>query len=513
MPALTEQLTWLEKKLPENWLPRIIVSRDKSLLMADYLIDVQPNPLESYDLFKKRGTSQFARPVVQQPLPWKLILLDRPFNLSVPSSIAHARFPIWKQWTSGFHDVLNIDLRETIVSFAHGSSNSLDQDRMYIFPLEHINTVIGDRARALLDDGIIDVNLVDFDEDGYVCENHKGQTDEIHNALLTTYPLHVQRFPLPTSMAPKIQRTAVLKYLTGMRRMFIRLTEVELTRPMMKESLRNHHPSIGPLTFDRVDFTVIIPITNVDHAKTFAFQMGQIMGLIDGFDLFTKNDIVHAYPELEPFIMRRREESLAQSQVLNDFRTAIQRKVQSMEIHVGPHHVGLLQVNSAQQADKTAPASWNALLEQCNGIVIDFKDLSILAYPPGHQLSSPPVIDWPRDPSTSSNLAILPSSEAISIGRESHGHIIASDRFKFDSPACIQVLRLVSVLNTDSWPWRSHYLFFEVEQGNGSLKLAAARSKFSHNFLSKERLEKLSLEMNLSPVIANSSSSSLSSSS
>lgn len=463
-------------------------------------------------------------------MPWKLILVDRPFNAHVKHSPEtpwfHGRFSVWKQWTQPFANVLDLSFRDTIVSYAHGSTNSLDEDRMYIFPHALINTVVGDQARAILDDGIIDVNLMDLDEDGYICDNHKGQNDEIHNALQTTYPLHAQRFPLPPNFGDKVQRAVALKYLTGMRRIFIRLTEVESTREFCKATLRNHDPSIGPKAFAELDFATILPLTNVDHAKTFAFQMGQIVGLFDGLDLFTKDDIARAYPTLEPFIRRNREESLQKAGLMDDFRTDMLRRAKAVTIHPGARQVGLLQLSTdfLTSPEVENVESWNALLEQSNGMVIDFKDLSIVAFPPSHTTSSvrrltalaqgksredaespqliplPKSLDWPRDPIVSTENAILPPSTAVSVGQESHGHLVVSDTTGFDSPSCTKaqawLTRECNEQQIDQWPWRSRYFFFDIDRENeNSFVLVASRSKFSHLFLSKERLEVLGKEM------------------
>jgi hypothetical protein len=492
LPALIEQLGWLEKKFPESWHSKFLVSRDKTLLSADYLVDVSPNVLETYDLFKKRGSTQFSRPSAVTP-SWKLVLVDRPFNTSF--SACHARFGLWEQWTNGFKDVLNLSLRDTMVSFAHGSPNSLDEDRLFLFPGSLINCVIGDQMRAILDDGIVDVNLMDLDEDGYVCENHKGQNDEIHNAFQTTYPLHPQRFPLPPNLGPRVQRLVALKYYSGMRRIFIRLTEVEATRSFMKETLRNHHPLVASPAFDKLDFSQILPLTNIDHAKTFAFQMGQIMGLFDGLDLFTKNDIVQAYPTLEPFIMRRREESLRDAYKLNEFRDELQLKTKFLKILVGPHHTGLLYIDPAASSINVHSSWYNSLLEQASGMVIDFKDLTVLAFPPTFSFA-PLTLQWPRDPANSSDSAVLPRIGSVSLGKESHGHIIASDGQFFDSSLCQSALRLVSTMDTSQWPWKSRYLFFDITKDD-KLQLVAARSKFSNLFLSRQRLDLLAVQMGL----------------
>ena len=367
---------------------------------------------------------------------------------------------------------------------------------MFLFPLSLINSVVGDRARALLDDGIVDVNLMDIDEDGYVCENHKGQNDEIHNALHKTYPLHVQRFPLPAHFGPIVQRVVALKYLSGMRRIFIRLSEVELTRSFVKQTLRNHDPLVAPPAFEALDFAQIIPATNVDHAKTFAFQMGQIMGLFEGVDIFTKDDIVQRYPTLEPFIHRKRDESVLQCDLMNQFRDAIQAKTRAWKVVCAPQHfVALLQVQPHLLGSHTGEA-WNTLMNQSNGMVIDYKDLTVVAYPPAHGIASIITTSWPRDPTTSTEMAVLPNTDAVSVGKESHGYIIVSDRQGFESPKCALVSRLVSQCNTSSWPWKTRYMFFDVSK-EGKLVLVASRSRFSHLFQSAQRLSKMASEMGL----------------
>src|SRR5690606_24042420 len=46
---------------------------------------------------------------------------------------------------------------------------------------------------------------------------------------------------------------------------------------------------------------------DVQDLKTIATQLGMSVGLLVGREVYTKRDIVGLYPELEPFIYRRRE--------------------------------------------------------------------------------------------------------------------------------------------------------------------------------------------------------------
>lgn len=109
--------------------------------------------------------------------------------------------------------------------FRHGSADSLDEDRLYLFP-----EMPDDKTCRQFISGVSDDRNIFVITDGYVSDCYKGTKfhrkrlsftlgypDEIQNALQETYPLHKQEFQLPLSV--RAQRVVTLKIicaLTGM---------------------------------------------------------------------------------------------------------------------------------------------------------------------------------------------------------------------------------------------------------------------------------------------------------
>jgi len=82
-PSVLEKYQWIEKRFGSSYVDRIILTRDKTLIRGDILIDDKPI------------ISGIAEPI------WEHILYDRPFN----RGIINKRRLDWQNW----HDVLNLD--------------------------------------------------------------------------------------------------------------------------------------------------------------------------------------------------------------------------------------------------------------------------------------------------------------------------------------------------------------------------------------------------------------------
>jgi len=74
--CVPENYTWIERHFSKEWVKRIIVTKDKTLVSGDYLIDDRPNP--------EKG--------VLDPL-WEHILFHQKYN----KSITKERICNWKE--------------------------------------------------------------------------------------------------------------------------------------------------------------------------------------------------------------------------------------------------------------------------------------------------------------------------------------------------------------------------------------------------------------------------------
>jgi hypothetical protein len=156
--------------------------------------------------------------------------------------------------------------------------------------------------------------------DGVIVNTFKGTEDEVNNSLFLTYDLHKQY--CPKYVERMIKRDVELKILRTCRVILSFWSRSE-HRPRIKEALRGDvHKKIEVLS--SIDSTTIESLgKNVewkDYLKVMAFQLGQTIGLIDGMELYTKEDIALNYPELEPYLMREDVNSL---DVIEDYKNEL----------------------------------------------------------------------------------------------------------------------------------------------------------------------------------------------
>ncbi len=196
-----------------------------------------------------------------------------------------------------------------------GSKTSQDID-VIVF----VDTIIDNPYYALEECKVYDKKIAEFlktdkkvnsnlaiVENGIIKKVLKGTEDEVNNSLIRTYDLHEQYFP--NHIRAFIQRDIDLKILRTGRVLLSLISRTEY-RPIVKLALQKDFK-------ERVEALYQCDITkfqskslinkNVswdDFIKVYAFQIGQTLGLLDGLELYTKEEIIDAYPELKPYILR-----------------------------------------------------------------------------------------------------------------------------------------------------------------------------------------------------------------
>ena len=167
-------------------------------------------------------------------------------------------------------------------------------------------------------------------QNGVLISAYKGNQDETNNALFYTYALHKQYFDnhilkiVPRNLTEKIHRTlrVMLSFLTkSIHRVTIKMAliadweqkiEVLLALDLQEVFLENQRKNqLGKVTL-------------LDFQKTFAFQMGQCQALLEGKELYTKEEISAYFPALSGYLLRT--ENLDNS-VLNDFKNNFLEKI------------------------------------------------------------------------------------------------------------------------------------------------------------------------------------------
>lgn len=189
-----------------------------------------------------------------------------------------------------------------MVRYVHGSADSTDMDVVYVF--EEMPS-FQECQKFCTEDPRENRNIIVL-ENGVVKNCFKGNPDEVNNALLTTWFLHRQEYPLLIQRA--VPRDVFLKDIAVTRKVMSPLTQSPL-RSRMKEALHARWPerlaAMKELRFAEIDFDSVKKWKKEDLLKSMAFQLGQGLGLHQGRELYTKADIAECFPDLRPCLYRQ----------------------------------------------------------------------------------------------------------------------------------------------------------------------------------------------------------------
>lgn len=196
-----------------------------------------------------------------------------------------------------------------------GSKSSKDYDIM-VFVDELPKTIVDCHAKIealnehlskIYSDKPVNANMCVL-ADGIVKETFKGTSEEVNNSMFLTYKLHKQKYP--NSILRLMERDVDLKLIRVFRILTAFMSRTEW-RVEVKQALK------GSLLHKIVILKQIVPtisydmnlgnknVDNVDLFKIIAFQLGQILGLFKGKELYTKEDILAEFPEFENALTRK----------------------------------------------------------------------------------------------------------------------------------------------------------------------------------------------------------------
>ena len=188
-----------------------------------------------------------------------------------------------------------------MIRYVHGSKDSTDLDVIYI--VEEMPSFIDCQHFCKLDP--TENRNIAVITDGVVTESFKGRPDEVNNALLDTYWLHTQQFPL--LITRKLPRDVLLKDITVVRKLISPLTKTSM-RPQIKKALHggwsDRVAALKATCLDWPELESIPKMPKKELLKSYAFQIGQAMGLHTGVELYTKTDIAEQFPQLKPYLYR-----------------------------------------------------------------------------------------------------------------------------------------------------------------------------------------------------------------
>jgi len=180
-----------------------------------------------------------------------------------------------------------------MIYYTHGSSDSIDRDLYYVF---NEMPIFNDCVRFCKETPSENRNIITIN-DGVVTNCFKGTIDEVNNGLFYTYQLHQQEYPLLVTRL--VERDVLIKSVRVVRCLFSHCSRTQY-RDEVKKALNSPSWNYKIKVLQSIDFTQISDFgkngTREDVLKIFAFQLGQILALFNGSELYTKNDIARQFP-------------------------------------------------------------------------------------------------------------------------------------------------------------------------------------------------------------------------
>ena len=143
-------------------------------------------------------------------------------------------------------------------------------------------------------------------ENGSLKDVFKGTKDECNNSIFYTHKYHNQKHPCVITKLYIRDIDLKIERATRIILSFLSRTEY---RKIVKKALLSNSLEERLMCLEQIDFNKLTSFDNKkieweDGLKTISFQIGQVLGLIEGKELYTKEDISDVYPFLKDFLFR-----------------------------------------------------------------------------------------------------------------------------------------------------------------------------------------------------------------
>lgn len=249
-------------------------------------------------------------------------------------------------------------------SYEFGSADSIDVDVLQV--VDSLPSL--EECKALCRDSKYNLNLVTV-KDGVIADCFKGLPDETNNALLRTHSLHRSGEGRSLPIDREVLRIVPLKIVRGTRLILSMLTRTSYRSPV-KAALRSLDQSQRVATLQSIDFQSLT--LSVDQWKSIAFQLGQMIALIRGQELYTKAELGQAFPDLIPALQRH---SSTCPEAINSRRDELVDLVSDVYTRLSGSLNLFCYISSVKVKE------WNRYSLQCRGIIIDLKSERVVAFP------------------------------------------------------------------------------------------------------------------------------------
>jgi hypothetical protein len=450
LSTIDQKMRWIDRIYGPKFLQKVIIVDDLrpfDVINCDYYIGV--------------------RNVIPNRRQFVPILLSRPYNQHLTSE---NRLKVWKKWKNPLQltltasQVISTDddssIDDQIKSFVHGSKDSSDIDRLYMFPGNtlppHKQCVEFIHASGTEDRNLFVIDTIPGNSDtstGYIHKCHKGSADELNNGFFTTYHLHEQKNPLP--ICGKINRCVVLKCCTTLLNLLVKIRRTSVRDSVVK-ALQGYDFDLRRQCLSCVNFTALQGQLNPDDIKFCAFRLGQTIALMNGIELFTKKDISDHFPDLRPLLYREEQNLETIEKYKNEFLDGMKgvRAIKSKALHMF--------VSKGEEMG-------NMFEAQSNGLIIDMREQTMMCVMWPLEFENDFKNDWTMEK----------ESMAEHDGKYVHvfkhdGQVYVTSNSRFDVPKKIskQLARLDLQLD------QFYYIFHE-----GDTKPFAKRSKLTNRLI------------------------------
>ena len=199
--------------------------------------------------------------------------------------------------------------------YVFGSPSSIDLDVMVIVDQVSDDLEFNKRLILSFEPSIlkitkskkkINLNLAQIDS-GYITKVYKGTADEVNNSLFTTYHLHPQYYS-PLKIKGLLERNVDLKIVRAVRIILSLVSRTQFRDPV-KKALKSDTFIDRVEALSKVDLSQVTSFgkkdSEEDVLKKIAFQIGQVLGLLEVKEYYSKEDISSAYSNLKPYLMRQ----------------------------------------------------------------------------------------------------------------------------------------------------------------------------------------------------------------
>jgi hypothetical protein len=347
------RMQWIKKVIGKAWLERIVFCNKEfySHLQCDLFI------LDAHSIYTLKCE--------------KLIFGQETFSN-------------WKDWRKFVGGQSNdIKFTPDVPFFRHGSPNSVDIDLIYVFPSKPDFKF----AKDFLKEGEKigeDRNIVTI-KDGVISYCYIGIIDSVNNALLTTYSMHDQQFPLPIQR--RIKRVVPMKVNETILHVLVKLRKIPSIREGIVSAIKSFDFETRKNMVQKIDFTK--HELDVDTIKTLAFRFSQTLALIHGHECFTKDVTIEQYPLIKPLLYRETpQDPITHLKLLNEFRDMFLDCIRGVSIEIaGDLHM--------YRVTEQVPVNWFNV--HCNGLVIDYRYELLRFYPLDNAKEGLSAPEWPED--------------------------------------------------------------------------------------------------------------------